>query len=204
MATTLISECLMAEMVYLVGGQYCENVLHFSNEYPVNADLLGEFALCLKTWWDTNLKAVQSTGASLQKIIVTDISVADGMQLEYTGGLPAAGTNANALLPNNVTVAVKITSGFRGRRRRGRIYHIGMFETSVTGSTITGTFQGDLLDAYGELLTITNGTQAWGLGVAHKVENGVPLVDGFLTICNSVSVDPTVDSQRRRLPGRGR
>lgn len=189
---------------YTNAGELACNVFHVEGPSdPTLADLT-TIAEEFVAWWNANMKPLTSAATSLQSVEVTDVT-ADGQEgIEYTTGLPLAGTASGANLPNNVTVATKLTSGLTGRSRRGRSYFVGLTDNALnTGSqTLTTTFQAALTGAFQELIEqlVVAGFQ---LAVASLWSNGVPRTTGLLTPIINAEVNPTVDSQRRRLPERG-
>jgi len=155
-------------------------------------------------WWSNYLKVLQVNTVQLFMLRYTDLTTQTSGGIEYTTGLPIAGTYADDQgMPSNVTVAVKWTTGLRGRSYRGRTYHIGTPRAEIEGNLIATDYRGDLVQAYGTL--INRFTQTGGqMVVASRQNNGVIRTTGVSTPITAVSVEHTVDSQRRRLPGRGK
>lgn len=110
------------------------------------------------------------------------------------------------LLPLNVTLAVKFATGLAGRGRQGRVYWPAMPASWVTNNFVNGTNPTDIADAYSDFITAitTSVGNECDHVVVHSVENGVPLNPRTTSQVTDVLVgDTVVDSQRRRLPGRG-
>jgi len=105
-------------------------------------------------------------------------------------------------VPNNVAVVVKWITANRGRSYRGRTYHLGIPQGSVTGSVLTTGYRTSLVQAYSNFVLLGT-TPTWTLSVASRYSNGQPRTNGVITPINALSINPTVDSQRRRLPERG-
>ncbi len=195
---------MQAELIFNCNGQVVENVLHFKPDETYDfATMWSQLGSGLKTWWDTNQKAGTPSAVSLLRIKVTDLSSVTGSAIDYTTGLPLAGTSAQTLAPNNVTVAVKLGTALRGRSYRGRIYHVGLNNTMISGSQITSSAATTLAAAYALLATIT-ATNHFHVGVLSRRANLAWRDTAVFTPMNSVSIDLNLDSQRRRLPGRGR
>lgn len=190
------------EPVFTYDNQIVENVLHYRYEVPIDAPELLLFAQAWHTEWAATVRATQPTNAILTRIRVTDLSSEFAPGVEYIAGLPQAGSATGVGLPNNVTVAIRILTALRGRSYRGRIYHIGIRNTDVTGNLITTLFQGNLGSAYTPLLSVST-TQQYVLGVVSRYEGGVQRPTGVFTPATGLVIDRTLDSQRRRLPGRG-
>lgn len=123
--------------------------------------------------------------------------------MEDATGLPLAGTGGSVQLPNNVTLCIKWTTENRGRSFRGRTYHVGLTESQVTDNEVVAVAMGQFTTAYGALLTDL-ATAGWPLVIASRYANNQPRITGVATLVTGFSIDPFIDSQRRRLPGRGR
>jgi hypothetical protein len=140
----------------------------------------------------------------LNMLRYTDLSTQTSGGIEYTQGMPIMGTFPDDQgMPSNVTVAVKWTTGLRGRSYRGRTYHIGIPRSCVEGNLVATEYVADLKDAYQTL--INRFTQTGGaMVIASRQNNSVIRETGVSTPVTAVSIEHTIDSQRRRLPGRGR
>ena len=191
-----------AEMVFRGNNVIMENVFHVQYAAtPDSTDLLNTLDV-LRSWWNTNLKSSVPTAISLVNLINTDQTSQTGPRVEDTTGLPIAGTSGSEPLAHNVTVAVRLLTEKRGRSFRGRSYFVGLSETTVQYNSLVGAFQTTLLNAYSQLL-VDLSAAGTPLVVASRQFDNQPRVIGVATPVTSVFIDPTVDSQRRRLPGRG-
>lgn len=195
---------IKAELIFTWQGQRVENVHYFLVDETPNEATAISLAEGLKDWWQVYGKFYSTTEVSLVLIRSTIMETENSPGIEYAVGLPIAGTEAGASLPNNVTIAVKWTTGYRGRSYRGRTYHIGLPESAVTGNTLAANWVTNMLVAYGELMSIPVDVGPAIKAIASSYHNNVLRTVGVVTPVIGVQVDNTVDSQRRRLPGRGR
>ncbi len=185
-------------------GQLIENVLHFKKTSAYSdADLLS-LATDIKAWWNTNIKPIVVATLSLREIIARSLENSASPSISYTTGLPIAGTGAGTAPPMNVTAAVKLLTAFSGRGFRGRLYHLGMRAGQLTGSTINTSDITAILAAYNALRTysFSDGLTVWA--VLSKFLEGAPRSEGLLTPILNIGLNAISDSQRRRLPERGR
>jgi len=204
MAFIPVENTAQVRMQFLYDGQHVENVYHVKSTGAWDVAGLQDLGDAFIDWWDTNLKAFMPTTGSLQQVVLRDLTTESGLAVERTTGLPLVGTNGSPQLPNNVTVAVKWSTGLAGRSFRGRTYHIGMPENSTVGNTVSAGPLDDLLAAYDALIGIPPAVDAaYTLVVVSLFHNNAPRVAGVATDILDSSIDPTIDSQRRRLPGRG-
>lgn len=150
------------------------------------------------------MKPLTQNSTSLQVVEVTDVSAPGQEGIIRTFGLPQSGTAGGDQEPNNVTVVTKLVSGLTGRSRRGRSYFAGMDEGSLAASRqeITPAFQTSLQDAFLDLMAALI-LEGFKLVVNSQWSGGVQRVTGVNTEVIDAITDLTLDSQRRRLPGRG-
>jgi len=195
--------CVKLEAIYNHIGQLCENVhfLEFDHE-PVLEDLEA-CALAYVNWFDSNLQPLVSNGTSLILIRARDMTVDSGLAIEYDTGLPLSGTAGNAN-PGNVTAAVKWSSGLAGRSFRGRTFVIGIPQGAMTGNAnvLDSDYADDLDTAFELLIDAFNLTDGQFV-VASFFHDNAPRTNAVTTPITASSVNRDVDSQRRRLAGRG-
>ena len=192
------------EAVFDWNGQIVENVHYYRQTQAWIVEDMTQLAQAFVTSWNSNLKTIVSDQCSLTAVKVTDMSAENAPGIEFTGGLPIRGTNTSPSLPNNVTVAIKWITLKRGRSYRGRTYHVGLMENQVDGNEVNASTLGLLRDAYAPLIYLTNGLITAYKVVASRISLGEERITGVATDVTAVAIDPTVDSQRRRLPGRGK
>lgn len=203
MAFIPVPNTVQCNMVYLWDNQRCLNTLYFEapSEYTT-AEML-TLAGELYDWWDVHFQPLQSASVSLEQIEVVDLTFQGAPGIVYTTGLPqVGGKSATPALPNNVTVSTTFLTLLRGRNYRGRNYFIGLTEADVTANSVGGAVVAAITDAYEQLMDIT--TISYGTwSVVSRYLNNAPRVSGIATEITGVRTEDTVDSQRRRLPGRG-
>lgn len=193
-------------MSYLWDEQIVSNVFHVESGGDWTTAALELLADTLVTWAVTELIPNMASTVTLEHVEAKDIGgeAGEAVVVPCIGTCSGNGTNGPAL-PNNVTVAVKWLTGLSGRSFRGRTYHIGLTENQVTDNELVPIFDATLSDAYLALLdAIAAADPTWEMVVASFVADGVPRVTGVTTPILDSQIDPVVDSQRRRLPGRGR
>lgn len=191
-------------MTFLQDGQYLINKHHYKNTAGWDEGSLNNLGTAIREWWDDNMKIRVPNTVSLVEIEVVDLSPGSGLGITVQTGLPIVGTKADNALPNNVTVAVKKGTGLVGRSFRGRTYHIGLCEGQVLGNTIIAADLLGLQTAYDLLKEPLGPVIPVDLCVLSEVSGGAQRVQGICTQVTGIGIDPVVDSQRRRLPGRGR
>lgn len=190
-------------MRFRMDNQVVCNVFHVDNgENPTLADL-DLIAEQFYDFWSIHLRNQLSNTLTLEAIEVVDISEEGGEGIEYIPPTNPVGLNPNPPLPMNVSVVTKLTTGRTGRSYRGRKYWNGLCSNHRTGTNgITPEFKDFLTTAMNFLITALE-LISKPLSVLSLVTNGLPRAVGLLTAITAVSTDQVLDSQRRRLPGRG-
>lgn len=198
-----IPSTIKVELIFSWDGQRCENVFHVRTPNVINEGELDTVQAIFETWYETYLSDSQHQTVSLLKYVVSDASQQYGVGKEYAPGLVYQGQiTTSPSLPNNVTAAFKWNTGLRGRSYRGRTYHIGLYEETVTGNNIGATYLSGMISVYTQLLGMLD-AGSLELVVASKFQGNQPRTTGVATKILTVTCDGVVDSQRRRLPGRG-
>ncbi len=187
--------------IALVGAKDVREMINTFHMTRVDGAELGladlpNMANTLKAWYDASYKP-QIQGLNYTNLItVRKQSHADPLayDLGYTNDF---GTNTGTELPANDTIAVSWRTGKAGRAQRGRFYAMGVPEEDVGGGdTITSAAQIAFAVLAQDLLTRL-AAAGLKLVIFHRLL-------GTYTPIISVIVDSLLDSQRRRLPGRGR
>ena len=199
------------ELRMTLDSQRIENTLYFFNAAGPDPTSMNLLAAELETWWINEAAPLLPADVALREIVVTDLTAANSFQITRGITPPEPGTLGQPALPNNVTLAVSFRTAIRGRGYRGRNYVPALTEGQVVNNTVAGATVTDWATAYASILTDPGIAGAgWVWVVASRYlgvdSNGKPIprvVGNAEPITSVVVTDATVDSQRRRLPGRG-
>lgn len=194
---------VQAELVYMWNGQVCQNVLQFRSSTGLTTPIMEQLGTYLVTWYDAQMKSLHNITCQLTSIRLTDMTTEFSPGLDFTTGLPIVGTLAGESLPNNVSISMSKRTLFRGRSYRGRIYQVGMGETMTNGNSVLAGTLTSLITKWKLLMAFPTAGTAWEMVVASKYEGGNERTEALLTPVINISSDGIIDSQRRRLPGRG-
>jgi len=195
-----------AELIYTWQGETVENVLHYLPDVALSSALMGELASLLVTQWASDFQALMPTTLSLVNVRMTNLSAADADGFDWGIGLPLVGTRTGTgtdSLPNSIALCITKVTAFRGRTRRGRIYHPGLAENQVVGNAVAVTSLPAILAAYADLIELVTAGATWNMQVISRRLNNDWRVEALVTPVVSMRTDGVIDSQRRRLPGRG-
>jgi len=191
-------------MTFSQGGQVAQNIYHVHTSNTWTEETLQDLAQLFYNWWDDHIQPICSTAVSLESIVVRDLSEEFGTEVTDTGSYPLPGLLDSPVLPFNSTPVISWRTGLAGRSTRGRTYHVGLSEAQASGGLLETAAQTALLAAYDALRTdIIADSEPWTLRVLSRVQGGTTLPEAIGYEILSTIVDEALDSQRRRLPGRG-
>lgn len=206
-----VPNTVQVDVIYLWDGQRVENTLFF--EKPggwVLADL-EDLLDNVNTLLQTELLPFMTNAIQLIELVARLLDTASSIGSALAISPPASGSVAGESMPNNVTYTISFKTGLTGRSFRGRNYMPGLGIDAVNGNNVSTTFRTACLSFFNALFAwaSANGTP-WVVvsrysGVDPVTKKPIPRVTGVTTNVTAVTTfDTTVDSQRRRLPGRGR
>lgn len=204
MAFIPVPEVVEAQLFYQDAGQTCMNTLYFNaGGTPALGDMQ-TLANSIQAWYNAAMADFISDQCALVKVVITDLGSQFGQQVVDISTITGQVTTEQA--PNNVAPCISFRSQFRGRSFRGRNYIVGVPNASIDVNTLDPTWMTNIASAYGQMLPgggfAFPGLYEWV--VVSRYTNGGPRTTGIFTAVQSVGfTDNVVDSQRRRLPGRG-
>lgn len=188
------------EMIFDYNGEVGENVLYFTNDTePWDETNLETVAAELEILFAEVGDVIYHTSTKLVSIKATSLASQTAPGIEYPVIPNIPGLGGGEALPNNVAAVATFITALRGRSYRGRNYLGGMSEFATSGNTLQPAhitaagawFEG--LIAMAASLNIT-----WV--VVSRQENNVPRVTGVATPITAYRINPTVRTQKRRLP----
>lgn len=204
MRFTKIPRTVQANIVMSYFGETVENTFYFTDDTDFT---LAEFGLLGETFaqWVGDVWAYGFVSTLLfDHVTLRDLTVADSYIADYpitVTATPATGAG----MPGNVSLAIARKSIYAGRSKRGRIYLVGLSEAFVTGNTVDSTFIADhvgFLNGLDEYLA--DAAVPFLSSIVSRINVGGITPTGTSTlIFRWEAVDGNVDSQRRRLAGRG-
>ncbi len=192
-------------------GQTLEHVLHARISTDPDETELNAVKTAVNDWVTGPYRTDLPTVLVFNNITITDLNVVDGIQVtqDLTG---VSGDSSDPIKTNQDTYCLKILTGHRGRSFRGRFYIMAL--TSGNYDTTNPNFIKSASSAAWvsklEALRTLLEDAVHPLGVLSRYSKDVnptpphKRTTGLLTDSTSISVtDLIVDSQNRRLPGRG-
>jgi hypothetical protein len=158
----------------------------------------------LADWWTGNVQANISNTLALREVYGKSLETQPGPEATFSAGLPASGALFDDPMPNNVSLAVSLRSGSTGRSARGRWFWQGFTTNQITGSVVDSGI-GSTIDAAMTALRSAIVDLGYRWVIVSYTEDNAPRPGGpvYFQVNDILLVDNVVDSQRRRLPGRG-
>lgn len=192
-----------AELRFTLNGEKVENTLYFQRAEGWPITVMTSLGTALTTWWSTAFASAVTSQMSLREVYVTDLTTQDGPAFPVIPASPVVGAQGGNPFPNNVALCVSFRTSNRGRSARGRNYYAGFVEGQIVSQQVTTSMVNGIVDAYMDLIPLAESLDATWV-VCSRVHNKVPRTTATLYLIRAATVvDRTVDSQRRRLPGRG-
>jgi hypothetical protein len=206
MTFTTIAQTALAKVVASEAGQEIISTMVFHFTEAITQAILDALAAAVRDWWLDSPQAIIVDDMTLQRVDTVDLSSQSGPTSQVVVSSGNAGLDTAEPLPNSAAAVVTERTGFRGRSFRGRYYFPGLSIDSIVGpNVLASSLLTNLATAFGAI-----GSQietAVGHGCLHSVasrfHNNIQLNSGFATPILTYAVDSSVDSQRRRLTGRG-
>lgn len=179
--------------------QFCLT-LRKSAGAPTSTDL-DDVALIGENWWSSNAKIMLTADNTLSEVTATDLTSQGAPQSRSLVGI--AGTASGTSAPLNVALVVSHRTEKRGRSYRGRTYLSGIPEPQIENVNLAkAAYAADVVSRFGDLQTTLDGA-GYDLVVASKRHNGVVTNPAETNEVIALVADTLLDSQRRRLTGRG-
>jgi len=192
-----------AELIWLSAGEKIENTLWFVAE-DMGVGALEALADELLVTVSENILPQVSENVTLERIVCTFKGADTGPQFVLVPDVSTPGLKASAVMPNNVTCAIKFGTASIGRSFRGRNFVVGLTENEIVASALESATASAYVAAYEQVAA-----DCLAIGFTHVVvsrrASGAPREEGITTpVTYYAFTDLSVDSQRCRLPGHRR
>lgn len=204
MAFQAVPDTCQINIRYVRDNQQIENVLHATKTGGFSLSDLEAVASTVNTIVPTVWMPQMPTNVTYMETNVIDLSVEGGSQVTQSVVGGQAGSINGVALPNSVSLAVRLKSGIGGRSGSGRIFWPGLgVNQTDTSNTVGPDFVSDIISAIQELIDALETIGAI-VTIVSRFLNSAARPEGVPFVVNTVTVfDRTLDSQRRRGPGRG-
>lgn len=169
-----------------------------------NNTALVNLCVAMRAYWIDNQLTQQSLNVTMREVYATSYasSTAPTGEALFPGG--TVGLLNLSGEPGGTTLAVSFRTADRGRSARGRNFWVGLPKTNVTGNQVDPTYMQAIEATYAGMVGAGAVQDEWTWGVCSFEFNKQPRAAGlFRVVTSALCVNNDVDSQRRRLSGRG-
>lgn len=206
MAFIPVPKTAICHVVGELYGQIIENTLTFAFDDDPLASQVAQLAASVGQWAVAEL--CQVLGAEYTYLRTEAQSMVSESSPAYTDTVGTGTTGADlegACAPGGTCAAVSFRTALGGRSYRGRNYVSGIPTERIVGNQVDSGYATSLVDAYEALMSyITDDLPDAVHVVVSKYTLGAPRVTGITTpILTYLMTNRDIDSQRRRLTGRG-
>lgn len=210
MAFVPVNNTALVEVRMSYANQKVENTLWVESVDTWDEAALVELVSEVKDWWIASYSTIASDQVVLREVVATDMTTASS-GIGAISGTDETGAQTGGGLPGNCSLACSFRTNSRGRAFRGRNYVVGIpILQMVDIDTVESAYALLVETAYGDFKTaISAADWNWVVvsrfsGIDPVTKKPIPRTAGITTTVTLASVvDRTIDSQRRRLTGRG-
>lgn len=181
---------------WLIDQQPGVNTFHYDTGHLDPADVV---AFCEQVWNYVEAHWLANINSLTQFIRVRGRALDSSADSEgqFAGVGTFMGEDASDGLPNNVTWAVKRSTGLSGKHNRGRVYWVGLATNMLDEiNKMSGARGGAIIGNLNGMLTALAAAPFPGSEVLLDRKTGA-----HVPVTEYVATDYFLDSQRRRLPG---
>lgn len=198
-----VPDTMQVNVRFLLFNQLVENVYDVQADGGVDAVALVDCRDAMIDWVVGTLMPNLSHDIFFQGLEIQNLSIENGSVISYTAPSPVAGGKDSASEPGNVAFCVSLRTAASGRSFRGRKYMAGIPVVHRTGNQVQAVWAADILNAMNDLITVLQAINQT-LVVVSKIADGIERITGVATAVSGITYsDLNIDSQRRRLTGRG-
>lgn len=203
MAFQPVQDGVVAVVNQTVHGEVANTVLYFKGPILPNVTQLTQLATQIRGIYVALWLPQCAQSYSLVNVETRDVSTDGGIFASSPAAPPALGDLGLNGAPGNVSFAVKHLTERSGRSYRGRSYVCGFPASFIVGNELATSTIAAAVNLFNQI-RIDAQNLGFTFSVCSRFENKQPRQVAILTpVTLSTGSDTTVDSQRRRLPGRG-
>jgi hypothetical protein len=203
MAFQPVPNTIQCDVVFLLFGQRVENVFHVQVPGGVDAPTIADTANEMGAWVLSDYLPQLSASLVFLSVEAKNLSIDSGGVAIYTAPGGSVGGIVQPSEPGNVTFSISLHTASSGRSYRGRKYVPGMPLTMRTENSVNTGWADALVTALNSLISVLAAVDKL-LVIVSRIQDHVVLTTAVATpVVNASYTDLFIDSQRRRLTGRG-
>lgn len=191
-------------MVFQRDSRFFVNTFHVARPASTwTLALMGDLALAANNWWAIYYKLTQPAQIALVQVQVRLYNPANPLAVDYPVTPPVVGLRAGTPEAANATLTMSWRTGLAGRAFRGRMYVPALVEADVSVTDTVGSVVIAAFAVAADAFVHTSFTASPPV-IFHRPGLVPRPRDNTYTPVTTYVMENVVDSQRRRLPGRGR
>jgi hypothetical protein len=197
--------CASVELIYATYGEIIENTFSIEKGSPFTLSDLQDLRDLFKTWDEDYWESGRCASNSLIRIKTRALDSNSSPVEDYTMPTPNPGTISGDSFPLNVSFCFRLTTGLAGRSYRGRIFLPGVSLASVgpTPNQLQLASATGYVGVFEQLKTALDAADLTWVVLSYR-NNKTWRTTAVATPITGISYfDLNLDSQRRRLSGRG-
>ncbi len=203
MAFQSVPETAQINIIYTYNSVTCENVLYGRKTGGYSVGDLAALAAQIDTQINSSWLPLQPAEAVYLRTEVRGLENENDLVVENNTNT-GPGTDLTDPVPNNVTFAIRKSSGLTGRSARGRLYWIGIPRDKLTSpdeNNLLSTYVTALVDAVDDQRVGINAVTGWAAVLVSRFQGGAKRAEGVtFPWLSTGAIDARVDTQRGRLP----
>ena len=194
-----------ASLIFSRDTRVFVNTFHFSRAAGWTLTNMGDLASDLVDWWTNIYRGAIPSAVALTQVQIRKYDPTNPLAVDFPVSPPVPGTRTGAPDAGNVTLTMSERTGLAGRAYRGRVYVPSLSEADVSDTdTLASVAVAVLANAIGGIIGSSWSSSGGILGVFHRPTLVSHLLDNTITNVTGYIIENIIDSQRRRLPQRGR
>ena len=194
---------IQCDILFMLYGQRVENVVHVEVPGGVDAPTIQDTANEVGNWVEDSYLPYLSEQIVFLGVEAKNLSIEAGGVAIYNAAANTHGGVNGPAVPGGTAFCVSLRTAASGRSYRGRKFVPGVPESSRVGNQVTSDYAALMLAAFNDLIAVLTAVDKI-LVIVSRIADGVSRVTAVTTpVTSPAAVDLNLDSQRRRLTGRG-
>lgn len=189
-------------------GQLVENKFYAQAVEVITSTMVDAMATVVAGWVHDTMLAHCNPSYVHSRVVARDLTSEASFESIDSSHAGEAGTVTGTPQPGNVTIAIHRATEFSGKKQKSRIYWPGLVNTYLSSPDVLTTVAATALIADLEALRtaiLDDSSATWAYGYPQRFIDKVRLTAAnFIPVFGHTVTDLNLDSQRRRLKGRGR
>ena len=195
-----VAEFLINQRLF---GEQVQNTLYAIRNPDWDAASLSNAVAAVASWFEDSIMPLRSTDLSLVGVDARALTTENAPFVSFPISPTVQGGVLSASASGSIAWVISFRTGLTGRSARGRNYCAGIAEADTAQNLVSEPFATGTVAAYELLPSIFGQFGAIHVVLSRQAAKVIRPAAFAFAITAYVAVDRNVDSQRRRLAGRG-